>query len=216
MSTPALVILDMAGTTIEDRGQVPAAFTSALAANGITVTDDDITRVRGASKRQAIRSLLPAESEAEVDRIYAEFRRSLAKIYNDDGVREVPGAGDVIRDLRARGIKVALTTGFDRDIAALLLTALGWTRNVFDAVVCGDEVPHGRPAPDLILVAMKLTMIEVPEKVANVGDTVLDLQSAARAGLHWNIGVLSGAHTRAALEREPHTEIIQSIANLRF
>jgi beta-phosphoglucomutase-like phosphatase (HAD superfamily) len=36
--TPELVIFDMAGTTIEDRGQVPAAFAETLAANNITIT----------------------------------------------------------------------------------------------------------------------------------------------------------------------------------
>ena len=55
--TPQLVIFDMAGTTVEDRGQVPAAFAETLAANNITITADDIARVRGASKRQAISSL---------------------------------------------------------------------------------------------------------------------------------------------------------------
>ena len=52
---------------------------------------------------------------------------------------------------------------------------------------------------------MKLTAVEDPARVANVGDTTLDLESAARAGVRWNIGVLSGAHTREALERAPHT-----------
>ncbi|MEO7156586.1 MAG: HAD hydrolase-like protein, partial [Vicinamibacterales bacterium] len=110
----------------------------------------------------------------------------------------------------------ALTTGFDRDIATLLLTSLGWTRDAVDAVVCGDEVPRGRPAPDLIYVAMKLTMIEDLARVANVGDTTIDLESGARAGVRWNIGVLSGAHSRDALERAPHTSIIDSVADLRF
>jgi phosphonatase-like hydrolase len=134
----------------------------------------------------------------------------------ESGVRAIPGAAEMIHDLRARGIKVALTTGFDRDIATLLLSSLGWTRDAVDAIVCGDEVPRGRPAPDLIFVAMKLTMREDLAKVANVGDTTTDLESAARAGVRWNIGVLTGAHTREALERAPHTDIIQSIADLRF
>jgi len=215
MTTPALVILDMAGTTVEDGGQVPFAFTSALGANGITVTDDDIARVRGSSKREAIRSLLPPEKLDDTDRIYQEFRRHLSLLYQG-GVREIPGAAEVIRDLRTRGIKVALTTGFDRDIATLLLASLGWTRDAVDAVVCGDEVPRGRPAPDLIFVAMKLTMIEDLAKVANVGDTTIDLESGARAGVRWNIGVLSGAHSREALERAPHTNIIESVADLSF
>ena len=111
---------------------------------------------------------------------------------------------------------MALTTGFDRDIATLLLSLLGWTADTIDAVVCGDDVANGRPAPDLIRLAMKLTGVHDPLQVANVGDTTLDLESAARAGVRWNIGVLSGAHAREALERAPHTEIIQSVADLRF
>jgi len=223
---PALVVLDLAGTTVEDRGQVPTAFAETLAANGVMVTAEEITRVRGASKRQAIRNLLAASLrddpsarqafEAEADRIYGEFRRNLAQAYMAGGVRCVPGAEDMIRSLRASGRKVALTTGFDRDIATLLMTSLGWTRHTVDAVVCGDDVTNGRPAPDMILLAMKLTAVEDPALVANVGDTALDLESGARAGVRWNIGVLSGAHDRAALGRAPHSYLINSIADLRF
>ena len=214
MTIPSLVIFDMAGTTIEDRGQVSTAFAETLAANGVLISADEITRVRGASKRLAIRSLLPPAAAETADRIYAEFRQNLALAYTTGGVRSVPGADDVIRDLRARGIKVALTTGFDRDIATLLLTSLGWTRNTVDGVVCGDDVDNGRPAPDMILLAMKLTGVSDAGQVANVGDTILDLESAARAGVKWNIGVLSGAQGREALERAPHTHILDSVADL--
>jgi len=209
--TPKLVIFDMAGTTVEDRGQVPAAFAETLAANNITITADDIARVRGASKRQAIRNLLPPADAAEADRIYAQFGRNLSAAYAANGVRPVPGAESIMRELRARGIKVALTTGFDHNIVTLLLSSLHWMHDTVDAVVCGDDVPNGRPAPDMILLAMKLTGVESPASVANVGDTTSDLESAARAGVRWNVGVLSGAHAREALERAPHTHIIQSV-----
>jgi phosphonatase-like hydrolase len=222
--TPELVIFDMAGTTIEDRGQVPAAFAETLAANNITITADEIARVRGASKRQAIRSLLPPRLredasarqafDAEADRIYAEFGRNLSTAYASGGVRAVPGAESVIRELRARGIRVALTTGFDHNIVTLLLSTLGWMHDTVDAVVCGDDVSNGRPAPDMILLAMRLTGVEKPASVANVGDTTSDLESAARAGVRWNVGVLSGAHARVALEQAPHTHIVGSVAEL--
>ncbi|MBY0494698.1 MAG: phosphonatase-like hydrolase [Cyanobacteria bacterium] len=226
MTHPALVVFDMAGTTIEDSGQVPTAFAATLAAHDITIRADEITRVRGASKRQAIRNLLPPRLredasarqafEAEADRIYAEFRKNLGDAYRNGGARAVPGADGVIRKLRGCGVKVALTTGFDRDIATLLLTTIGWTPRSIDAIVCGDDVSNGRPAPDMILLAMKLTGVEDALQVANVGDTTSDLESAARAGVRWNIGVLSGAHTREALERAPHTAIIDSVADLNF
>lgn len=216
MNSPSLVIFDMAGTTVEDRGQVPAAFAATLAANGLAITADEIMRVRGASKRQAIRKLLPPATADQSDRIYNEFRRELANTYMNGGVKCVEGADAAITRLRSAGRKVALTTGFDRDIATLLLSSLGWTRDTIDAVVCGDDVDNGRPAPDMILLAMTLTGVSDPGMVANIGDTTLDLESAARAGVRWNIGVLSGAHGREALERAPHTHIIDSVAALPF
>ncbi len=48
--------------------------------------------------------------------------------------------------LRAAGIRVALTTGFDRQLTDPLLAALGWNvPDVIDAVVCADEVPTADP-----------------------------------------------------------------------
>ena len=61
MTPPALVIFDMAGTTVEDRGQVPAAFAATLAANGLAITPDEIMRVRGASK-PSVRYAMAADS----------------------------------------------------------------------------------------------------------------------------------------------------------
>jgi phosphonatase-like hydrolase len=212
---PALVVFDVAGTTVEDRGQVPAAFAAALAAHDIALSADDIMRVRGASKRQAIRALLPAAFASRADAIYDAFKADLTRRYQN-GVRSVPGADRVFRDLRARGARLALTTGLDRDIAMLLLGRLGWTRTTIDAVVCGEDVVNGRPAPDMILLAMQMTGVTDAAAVANVGDTTLDLESAALAGVKWNIGVLTGAHGRAMLEKAPHTAIVPSIAELPF
>lgn len=216
MNFPAVVIFDMAGTTVEDRGQVPAAFAAALAEAGVTLTADQITRVRGASKRQAIRALLPADQASHADEIYAHFRDTLAHHYRTEGARAIGSAGEIFRRLKDRGCSVALTTGFDRDIAMMLMASLGWTRTIVDVVVCGDDVANGRPAPDMILMAMELVGTRDAAKVAAVGDTALDLEAGASAGVRWNIGVLSGAHTRETLERAPHTHIIESIAELPF
>lgn len=208
-SSPALVIFDMAGTTVEDRGQVAAAFEAALRAAGIPVSVEQIARVRGAAKRQAIRALLPPYQESRAEAIYLDFRARLTAAY-EHGVNEIPGASAMMRSLVDRGIKVALTTGFDRDITFLLLHHLGWTY----PVVCGDDVATGRPAPDLIYKAMAHAGSDDPRRVANVGDTALDLQAGANAGVGWNIGVLSGAHQRAQLEPWPHTALIDSVADL--
>lgn len=215
MNEPRLVVFDMAGTTVQDRGEVPAAFTAALAQQGINVTAEQLNAVRGASKRQAVLNLVPEGPDRleRAEQAYAEFKRELAKRYSA-GVQAVPGAEKTFAWFRQCGVRIALNTGFDREITDLLLSALGWASGVVDAVACGDEVRRGRPAPQLIFRSMELTEMMSVHEVAVVGDTTLDLQAGYNAGVSWNIGVLSGAHSRKQLEQQPHTHLLDSVAEL--
>jgi phosphoglycolate phosphatase-like HAD superfamily hydrolase len=247
MNEPALVIFDLAGTMVEDRGEVPAAFGAALAAQGLSVTPEQLAGLRGTSKREALRSLLPAgpDLDIRVESTLAAFRAHLVRAWSASpgatgsvdgprppdrpgspgGVRAVPGAGALIQGLRRRGVRVALNTGFDRETTLFLLQSLGWSTGggdapadgatvLVDALVCGDDVARGRPAPDLIRRSMELTGVADPERVATVGDTVVDLLAGAAAGVRWNIGVLSGAHDRSTLAAAPHTHLVGSVAEL--
>jgi phosphonatase-like hydrolase len=210
-----LVVFDMAGTTVVDDGQVPEAFTAALAGHGIAVGPGEIRNVRGAAKRQAILDLLPPgpDRERKAERVLASFREHLARLYQGK-VREIPGAAGVFGRLRDRGIRVALNTGFDRETAKMLLEALGWSAGAVDAIVCGDDVARGRPAPDMIFRCMEMTGVADADSVANVGDTVLDLQAGHAAKVAWNIGVLTGAHERSLMAAQPHTHLVGSVAEL--
>jgi phosphonatase-like hydrolase len=212
-----LVVFDLAGTTVRDRGQVTDAFTAALTSHDIVATPEQLSDVRGSSKRQAVLRFIPEgpQRERRAELVYASFRQHLMQSYNSDGVEPVDGAEEIFRRLRTSGVRVALNTGFDRDITELLLTALNWKAgDVVDTVVCGDEVRQGRPAPYLIFRAMELTSTTAVHRVANVGDTALDLEAGHNACVRWNVGVLSGAHDRQLLERAPHTHILRSITEL--
>jgi phosphonatase-like hydrolase len=165
------------------------------------------------SKRQGLLRFIPAGPEQAhlAEGIYASFQAHLARRYAEEGVRAIAGAESVFRSLRAQGVRVALNTGFDRDITGMLLAALGWDHGPVDAVVCGDEVPQGRPAPYLIFRAMEMTGASSVHRVASIGDTALDLQAGYNAGVRWNIGVLTGAHNRQILESAPHTHLFPSV-----
>jgi phosphonatase-like hydrolase len=216
MSSVKLVVFDLAGTTVRDNGEVPSSFKSALLVHGVHVSDEQLENVRGSSKRQAVFDLLPESPERLVraKEIYNSFQAELSARYRRDGVESIEGTESVFATLRVRGVRVVLNTGFDAEITSLLLEALGWNDGIVDAVVCGDDVAHGRPAPDLIFAAMNAVDIKDTEIVANVGDTVLDLEAAHNAGVKWNVGVLSGAHSFQRLQPAPHTHLINSVAQL--
>ena len=213
---PSLVVFDLAGTTVRDDGQVPAAFAAALLEHGIQVTPGQIAGVRGSSKKEAIRHFVPEgpEHSRRVEQAYASFQAEVRARYETGGVSAIDGAEAVFAWLRTRRVRIAFNTGFDRAITTLLLQGLGWSSGVADAVVCGDDVARGRPAPDLILRTMDLCGVSDAGRVANVGDTVLDLQAGDRAGVRFNIGVLSGAHARELMETAPHTHLLGDVREL--
>jgi phosphoglycolate phosphatase-like HAD superfamily hydrolase len=81
-------------------------------------------------------------------------------------------------------------------------------------MVASDDVVEGRPAPYMLFHAMETAGVKSVAEVMAVGDTPLDLQAASNAGVQGMVAVLSGVGTREQLTREPHTHIIQSVADL--
>src|SRR6185436_6007209 len=133
-----LVVFDLAGTTMADDGQVGDALRMALDEHGIGASEDQLAAARGRSKRVALREL--ASSAVDADGVYVTFLRRLRETCDRRAIRAVPGADATFARLRAAGVCMALTTGFDGETTAALLTSLGWILGTFDAVVCSDDV----------------------------------------------------------------------------
>ncbi len=209
-----LACLDMAGTTVRDEGAVEAAFGDALHAGGIlpgtpaaAEASAMVRATMGWSKADVFAALLPPGDAA---RATAEFARAYEASIAAGGAEPLPGALRVLRQLRARGVLVCLTTGFAPSTRDALLAALAWEGEV-DLALSPADVGRGRPAPDLILGAMARLGVGDPGTVAVVGDTVSDLEAGTRAGAGAVVGVLTGAHDEASLARAPHTAIVPDV-----
>lgn len=217
---PILAVFDMVGTTIAATDDVTVALQGAFAAEGVDLPAGSIDGIRGRRKREAIAELLrdvdpsSPDPQSRAARIERDLRARLRSHYTKRPVRPIKGAIETMTWLHERGVRVALATGLNRDLVRLLLDQLDWEQALFSAVVCGDDVERGRPAPDLILRSMELSGVGDPGRVAAIGDTRADLEAAANAGAGCAIGVLSGAGSRDSLELLSHTVILASVAEL--
>lgn len=216
-----LAVFDMAGTTIEEHGAVYEALRHAVEATGVPVADTDLQTWMGTDKREAIAALVRiggGTPDADlVERQYGAFRAYLREAYEKRPPQPIAQADKALEELRARGIKVALTTGFSDDVALPLLASLGWSVGAdgnLDAVVTSDEVPRGRPAPYMIHRAMEKTGVVDVRTVLVAGDTVVDLEAGTNAGAGVVIGVLTGQLSREQLERHPHTYVLSGVADV--
>lgn len=216
-----LAALDMAGTTIEEHGDVYAALRAAAEAEGAEVDDALLRRWMGSDKREAIAALVEAGGGGRlaapaVEGAYERFRSLLEERYRSRPPEPLPGVPEALAGLRAAGVRVALTTGFARDVAGPLLASLGWRvgGDLVDAMVCADDVPAGRPAPYLVFRAMERTGVHRVDRVLVAGDTVADLRSGTNAGAGAVVGVATGALGLADLGTERHTHLLRSVADL--
>lgn len=209
-----LAVLDIAGTTVEEHNAVYDALADAVVAAGGSPSAGDIARWMGADKREAIADLLSAPPTDVVDRVFADFRARLAAAYAERPPTPLPGVPEALAKLRADGVRVALTTGFDRGVTDSLLASISWDEGVADTVVCVDDVPVGRPAPYMIFHAMERTGVSDVRRVLTAGDTVRDLQAGCNAGAAMVVGVLTGGQTAAQLGVERHTHLLPSVAEI--
>lgn len=220
MNRIELVVFDMAGTTVNDDDSVHRCVQQALAQVGVQASREAVNQVMGIPKPDAIRQLLQQYERpdlmAALNTIHDDFVARMIEFYRSDpSVHAIAGAVETFRRLRAAGIKTALDTGFSRSIADVILARLGWQDpQLLNTTVTSDEVPRGRPYPDMIFKAMRDLGVGDASRVAKVGDTPSDLEEGAAAGCGWIIGVTGGSHTAEQLRPIRHTHLIGTVAEL--
>lgn len=229
----SLAVFDMAGTTINDGGAVYRALEHAVVETGATVSAADLQTWMGVEKREAITALIElgggVASDAQVAATFARFRALLDEYYTAEPPTPIDGVPEAIAALQAAGIRVALTTGFSRDVAEGILAGLGWTVGEagspaggpaggpavrVDALSCGDDVAAGRPAPYMIHRVMEATGTLSVAEVLVAGDTAVDVRAGVNSGAAESIGVLTGKLTREDFAAEPASAVLGSVAEI--
>lgn len=215
-----LAVFDVAGTTVLDGDAVVECLTMVLERQ-TPVSRRQVLELMGLPKPVAIRELLEAAGrlegaalDAAVDQAHDDFRRAMIQRYRDGFIAPADGAEMVFAALRGAGVRVALDTGFSRDILDSVLMRLGWDGDrTVDFTIASDEVERGRPHPDLIYRAMALANVTDAVLVAKIGDTPSDIKEGLAAGCGLVAGVSYGTHTGEELAG-PGVQIIDRLTDL--
>jgi len=213
MHSLELFLFDLAGTTVVDDRRVQRAFEAAAGAFDLPCDPERLQAYMGWHKQRVFETLLQAAgrpigpARAMAERFEQEFAASVAK----QPLVATQGAREAIAGCAKAGIRVGFTTGFARTTADLVLASMGWSHHLS---VASDEVPHGRPAPDLILAAMQKAGVRDATRVGVAGDTPADLEAGANAGCLLRIGVGHGTHSLEQLAKAPYTHLLPTLDGL--
>ncbi|MEA2312749.1 MAG: phosphoglycolate phosphatase [Solirubrobacteraceae bacterium] len=202
-------MFDMDGTLLDSwqalLGAYQDATTQVLGAPSPTERDE-IDHLIQLSARDAFPALAGGDPEL-AKRIQTAFGESYRS--RSDQIKLYDGVEEMLRALRARGLKLGIATSksrvrLDRDLAQTGIAAL------MDATICGDEVPAAKPDPAPILAIMEVLAV-APAASLYVGDGANDVMAAHGAGVE-AVGAGYGFHPRACREAGPEHWIEEPLA----
>jgi phosphonoacetaldehyde hydrolase len=209
------VLSDLAGTTVDFGSCAPAGtFVGLFQRHGVVVTNEEARGPMGIHKREHIRALLRMPSIADqwqhvhgrawtdedLDALYREFipmQIDVLPRYSN----VLAGVPEVVAELRHRGIRIGVSTGYDRQMLNIVLAKAAEGGFVPDASICAAEVPEGRPAPWMNLRLMEQLDVYPPAAVVCIGDTLADIEAGLNTGV-WTVGVTQTGNLVGLMEQE--------------
>ncbi len=208
------VIFDWAGTIVDHGSRAPvAAFREVFRRRGVEVSPETARAPMGLAKRDHLAAMLEAgdcksawrgaygrdPSPADLDALYAEFLPIQCEILPQYAA-VIPGAVELMRQLRQRGLALGSTTGYSRAMLDVLEPLAARQGLTLDCVVCADQVPAGRPKPWMLFAAAQALDAYPPEALVNVDDTTAGITAGRNAGA-WSIGITrTGSELGLSLE----------------
>lgn len=125
-----------------------------------------------------------ADPRAWVDEVHHLKSEHFSRLVRDGSVPLRPGVARLIREARSAGVRIAIVTNASRaSVQALLHHSLGPDlEHEIDAVICGEDAPRKKPAPDLYRLALERLGVPPKECVA-VEDSAMGVAAAVSAGI---------------------------------
>jgi HAD superfamily hydrolase (TIGR01509 family) len=180
-----VVVLDVDGTLMDTNYPHVEAWARAFEEAGQRVPRAQIHRQVGKGSENLIPEFVEGEETiAEVDELHGEIYMDLQRY-----AYPLPGARELIASLAERGYEVWLVTNAKPEELEQYLDQLE-TEGKIAGIIKAAEVEEPKPAPDVFELALERAGGNADEIVA-VGDTVWDVEAAAKAGIR-TVAVLSG------------------------
>ncbi|MFN3972289.1 MAG: phosphoglycolate phosphatase [Gemmobacter sp.] len=205
------VIFDLDGTLIDSAPDIHAAANRVLAEEGLApMTHEQVRSFIGRGVPHLVARLLEASGDNPTGPRHARMMASFTAGY-DDAVgltRLYPGVVAALDVLAAMGCTFGICTNKPHAPTLSVLRHFGMLDR-FAVVVGGDSLPLRKPDPAALLAAVAALGTS---PVIYVGDSEVDAETAARAGLPFLI--FTEGYRQTPLDRLPHHAAFSDWAEL--
>ena len=188
-------IFDLDGTLLDTLGDLAASVNYALRTHDMPEHSiDDVRRFVGNGVRKLMQRAVPdGESNPDFEATFATFRQHYLA-HSLDTTRPYDGIPGTLEALKARGCRLAVVS--NKMMAATHELCRHFFPDTIEVAI-GEHEAEGirrKPAPDTVFAALRQLRVG-KEGAVYVGDSDVDIQTAANAGLPC-ISVLWGFRDR--------------------
>lgn len=204
------IVFDVDGTLTNSVEAYYEIFREVSARFGIQIKKEDVLEPMATGSLIWDR-ILPQDSPGRDEKI-RQFMDVIPKVYQEvfQHVHPFAGLESVLKKMEGKGVRLGALTS-SRAVAIRPLSNHGLS-HYFKVIMTREDGFPQKPAPDGILECLRRMKV-APNEAIVIGDTPLDIRAGKAAGTV-TIGVLSGIGTRAQLEAEAPTAIVEHISQL--
>lgn len=196
------VIFDMDGVLVDSWEPHYKTWEVTMQRRGYSLTREAFSKVFGKTFAGCALQLVGRELPASELEQWHEEKEGLYQEIIERDFPAMPGAASLVSRLHDAGLSLAVGSSGPRGNVAIVARRLPGGQH-FRALVCGQDVEHGKPAPDIFLLAAKNAGID-PKKAVVVEDSLPGLTAARAAGM--KSIALVGTCTAEALA--PHASLV--------
>lgn len=175
------VIFDMDGTLLESTIADYKAWEKVFHSYNKSLTYEEYEPLLGVRSADVIRNHLGFPKPEDVKRILKEKFDFFVEYVDANPIKPVHAAEVFLKSLANYPIRVGLATSSRREKMNMVLKQLGFLQ-YFEAIVTGDEVQNGKPAPDIFLKAAERLGLD-PKDCVVVEDGPIGVAAAKSAGM---------------------------------
>jgi HAD superfamily hydrolase (TIGR01549 family) len=141
------VVFDCDGTLVDSEPLSGEAWRTVLDPFGYRITEEDERQVVGRTFSFTHAYLSERVDLPDAETTWAQVRTELFRLI-DTRLEAFADAVGAVADLQVRGVRLAVASSSVRERLDRTLARAGLA---FDISIAGDEVEHGKPAPDMFL-----------------------------------------------------------------
>lgn len=174
------VIWDLDGVILDSANEHRRAWKRLAQDEGIVFTDEDFWATFGKRNNDIIPLHWHVNSAEQLQEL-ADRKEQYFREYIRKTAAFLPGAEELMRGLRAADFQQALASSTPLENIRLISELLGLERYL-SALVSGETVAHGKPAPDIFLRAAEALNVS-PTLCIVIEDAVAGVEAAHAAGM---------------------------------